>query len=162
MRRASSRHRSRPVRAFGARSASSSARWSGRSSAALLLYPVFQAMLLRWWASGLRFGEVTADVAPAHRTGLRRLSALHRLVDGCSHGRRHRRSACCLGAGRRALAGADQHGASADRDVVRRHRRLCRDRARLFGHLPGQGEARLCGGSSWNRSISPTSRRSTG
>jgi uncharacterized membrane protein YjgN (DUF898 family) len=25
-----------------------------------LLYPVFQAMVLRWWASGLRFGEVTA------------------------------------------------------------------------------------------------------
>jgi uncharacterized membrane protein YjgN (DUF898 family) len=27
--------------------------------AAFLLYPVFQAMVLRWWASGLRFGEVT-------------------------------------------------------------------------------------------------------
>jgi uncharacterized membrane protein YjgN (DUF898 family) len=26
--------------------------------AAFLLYPVFQAMVLRWWASGLRFGEV--------------------------------------------------------------------------------------------------------
>lgn len=25
---------------------------------AFILYPVFQAMLLRWWASGLRFGEV--------------------------------------------------------------------------------------------------------
>jgi uncharacterized membrane protein YjgN (DUF898 family) len=24
-----------------------------------LLYPIFQAVLLRWWASGLRFGEVT-------------------------------------------------------------------------------------------------------
>jgi uncharacterized membrane protein YjgN (DUF898 family) len=28
--------------------------------AGFLLYPVFQAMVLRWWASGLRFGEVTA------------------------------------------------------------------------------------------------------
>jgi uncharacterized membrane protein YjgN (DUF898 family) len=26
---------------------------------ALILYPVFQAMVVRWWASGLRFGEVT-------------------------------------------------------------------------------------------------------
>jgi uncharacterized membrane protein YjgN (DUF898 family) len=26
--------------------------------AAMFLYPVFQAMVLRWWASGLRFGEV--------------------------------------------------------------------------------------------------------
>jgi uncharacterized membrane protein YjgN (DUF898 family) len=26
--------------------------------AAMMLYPVFQAMVLRWWASGLRFGEV--------------------------------------------------------------------------------------------------------
>jgi len=26
---------------------------------AILLYPVFQAVLLRWWISGLRFGEVT-------------------------------------------------------------------------------------------------------
>jgi uncharacterized membrane protein YjgN (DUF898 family) len=26
--------------------------------AAFILYPVFQAMVLRWWASGLRFGEV--------------------------------------------------------------------------------------------------------
>lgn len=28
--------------------------------AGLLLYPVFQAMVLRWWASGLRFGDMTA------------------------------------------------------------------------------------------------------
>jgi uncharacterized membrane protein YjgN (DUF898 family) len=28
--------------------------------AALFLYPVFRAMMLRWWASGVRFGEVTA------------------------------------------------------------------------------------------------------
>lgn len=27
--------------------------------AALFLYPVFQAMLMRWWASGVRFGDVT-------------------------------------------------------------------------------------------------------
>jgi uncharacterized membrane protein YjgN (DUF898 family) len=27
--------------------------------AAFFLYPVFQAMLWRWWASGLRFGDVT-------------------------------------------------------------------------------------------------------
>ena len=27
--------------------------------AAALLYPAFQAMVLRWWVSGLRFGELT-------------------------------------------------------------------------------------------------------
>lgn len=32
--------------------------WSAISAA--LLYPAFQAMVLRWWASGVRFGEVTA------------------------------------------------------------------------------------------------------
>jgi len=32
-----------------------------------LLYPVFQAMVLRWWASGLRFGEMAAS--SALRTG---------------------------------------------------------------------------------------------
>lgn len=31
--------------------------WAG--CAGIILYPVFQAMVLRWWASGLRFGEVT-------------------------------------------------------------------------------------------------------
>lgn len=35
--------------------------------AAFLLYPVFQAMVLRWWASGLRFGEVA--VTSRLRTG---------------------------------------------------------------------------------------------
>ena len=28
--------------------------------AAALLYPAFQAMMLRWWTSGVRFGEMTA------------------------------------------------------------------------------------------------------
>jgi uncharacterized membrane protein YjgN (DUF898 family) len=27
----------------------------------MLLYPVFQAMVLRWWSSGLRFGEMAAS-----------------------------------------------------------------------------------------------------
>jgi uncharacterized membrane protein YjgN (DUF898 family) len=36
-------------------------------TAALLLYPVFQALLLRWWLSGLRFGDVT--VTSHVRTG---------------------------------------------------------------------------------------------
>jgi uncharacterized membrane protein YjgN (DUF898 family) len=35
--------------------------------AALIFYPVFQAMLLRWWASGLRFGELS--VTSRLRTG---------------------------------------------------------------------------------------------
>src|SRR5262249_45852611 len=33
----------------------------------MLLYPVFQAMLFRWWTSGLRFGEMAAS--SALRTG---------------------------------------------------------------------------------------------
>jgi uncharacterized membrane protein YjgN (DUF898 family) len=32
--------------------------WSGLAAA--VLYPVFQAMVLRWWVSGLRFGEMSA------------------------------------------------------------------------------------------------------
>jgi uncharacterized membrane protein YjgN (DUF898 family) len=32
--------------------------WSGLAAA--FLYPVFQAMVLRWWVSGLRFGEMSA------------------------------------------------------------------------------------------------------
>lgn len=32
----------------------------GSLVAALLLYPLFQAMMMRWWISGLRFGEVSA------------------------------------------------------------------------------------------------------
>jgi uncharacterized membrane protein YjgN (DUF898 family) len=32
--------------------------WSGLAAA--VLYPVFQAMVLRWWVSGLRFGEIRA------------------------------------------------------------------------------------------------------
>jgi uncharacterized membrane protein YjgN (DUF898 family) len=39
--------------------------WSGLAAA--LLYPVFQAMVLRWWVSGLRFGEISA--ASRLRTG---------------------------------------------------------------------------------------------
>ena len=35
--------------------------------AALLLYPVFQAMMLRWWTAGLRFGPLT--VTSHLRTG---------------------------------------------------------------------------------------------
>jgi uncharacterized membrane protein YjgN (DUF898 family) len=33
--------------------------WS--TLAGMLLYPVFQAMVLRWWSSGLRFGEMAAS-----------------------------------------------------------------------------------------------------
>ncbi len=38
--------------------------------AGMLLYPVFQAMVLRWWSSGLRFGEMAASsiCAPAKCT----------------------------------------------------------------------------------------------
>ena len=42
----------------------------------VVFYPMFQAMVLRWWASGLRFGDVRGDVAPAHRADLRRLCPL--------------------------------------------------------------------------------------
>ena len=42
-----------------------------------LLYPVFQAMVLRWWISGLRFGELSVASHLSTRRGLRDLSALH-------------------------------------------------------------------------------------
>jgi len=43
--------------------------------AALLLYPIFQALMLRWWASGLRFGQLTVvshlPTGPVYRVYVR-------------------------------------------------------------------------------------------
>ena len=44
--------------------------------AAALLYPAFQALVLRWWSSGLRFGEIEMRSTLAHRSSLWRLYAL--------------------------------------------------------------------------------------
>jgi uncharacterized membrane protein YjgN (DUF898 family) len=49
---------SSPNFAAGLAAVSIAATWS--SLAAGLLYPAFQAMTLRWWTSGLRFGEMAA------------------------------------------------------------------------------------------------------
>ena len=43
---------------------------------AAILFPVFQAMMLRWWLSGLRFGALTIRSHLRTGTDLRRLSAL--------------------------------------------------------------------------------------
>ena len=46
---------------------------------AALLYPLFQAMMLRWWISGLRFGDVAVTLAVAHRAGVPHLYSLRSL-----------------------------------------------------------------------------------
>jgi uncharacterized membrane protein YjgN (DUF898 family) len=48
------------------------------AAAALLFYPVFQALMLRWWTSGLRFGPLTVtshlSTGPVYRVYLRFLA----------------------------------------------------------------------------------------
>ncbi len=48
------------------------------------LLPAFHAMVMRWWISGIRFGEIAAGLASAHPRRLCRLSALYRLACWCS------------------------------------------------------------------------------
>ena len=66
----------------------------GECRACLLLFPVFQAMVLRWWISGLRLGALTVHSQLRTAHDLRRLSALSRLRAashaGHGRGRRHR------------------------------------------------------------------------
>ena len=59
--------------------ASASSRWRFSIIVALLLFPVFQAMVLRWWMSGLRLRRGDRALAAAHQVDLRRLPALHRV-----------------------------------------------------------------------------------
>ena len=100
--------------------------------AAALLYPAFQALVIRWWTGGLRFGALDDALHAAHRPGLRRLYALP--VVG---------AAVFPRAGGRRAAGAVCHRPRRRqrhrrRDRRHRHRacRLCDRGARLFHHLP--------------------------
>ena len=101
---------------------------------ALLLFPVFQAMVLRWWLDGIRFGALTVRSHLLKRRiygaylrflGLALLLILatvviarHRAGDLRSEPRRHRHRGC---------RNAGQRGA------------LCGGHARLLDHLPGDG-----------------------
>ena len=99
---------------------------------------------------GFAFRRCRRVVAPAHRSGLRRLSALHRLVDGLGHDRRHHDRA-----GRRPGAIGDRPARSeqpGDRGRWSCARGLCHRHARLFGHLSGQGQAGLVADRSWSSS----------
>ncbi len=107
-----------------------------------VLYPVFQAMVLRWWIDGLRLGDLDDSLEPSHRSDLRRLSALSRLWPPLRHrgdgGRQHRGLRADGHPGRQR-----QQGRRRPRQCGRRHR-LLRDRhAGLFGNLSGDCEARL-------------------
>ena len=110
--------------------------------AVALLYPAFQAMVLRWWISGLRFGDVDRHVAALRtRRGLSPLSAAS-CGSRCSPasslgiGGRHRASRSS-GRSEAWLGEGHAHRAAADRDPDRRLRDRC---ARLFDHLPSDGE----------------------
>ena len=104
-----------------------------------LLYPVFQAMVLRWWISGLRFGELSV----ASHLSTRAVYAIYlrfmwiALVAGIVFAIWRRD---CIRDRRRPHALARQRGAG--RAVVDRapDRLLCRCCARLFDDLPGDGE----------------------
>ncbi len=102
-------------------------------TAAALLYPAFQAIVLRWWSSGLRFGDVEL------RSKLRMrdvYGAYARFLGYALAFSRHRRRRRAAGAGRDRLA---------DRSRPRHRRRACRHRhparrlrhhrARLLDHL---------------------------
>ncbi len=109
---------------------------------AAVLFPVFQAMMLRWWLSGLRLDGLTVTLASAHRPNLRRLSALPVVRRCCSRWPRLSSepshswhfSALVEQLGRAELG--ELLGAAAAR------RLLCRNHARFLGHLSGHRAAR--------------------
>ena len=131
--------------------------WSASLRVAVL-YPVFQAMVLRWWISGIRFGELT--VASHLRT--RAVYGAYLRFLGCAllfaHRRRDR-----AGHHRLALVG----GLAAWLGKGTLHRDRWHDRAlvgvyvvvdaRLFDDLSGDREAARSGGTASSRSNSTAS-----
>ena len=129
---------------------------------AVILFPAFQAMMLRWWSSGLRFGELT--IRSHLRTGQIYGAYLRFLLYGlllADRGRRRRRPsafdrhlACSSPAARSECAEiAGTVGAVVC--YVDRH-------ARLLDDLSGHREARALAARRRNRSRSRASRRSNG
>jgi uncharacterized membrane protein YjgN (DUF898 family) len=118
---------------------------AGSVLAAILLYPVFQAIVYRWWLSGLRFGGIARHVAAAHRPSLPHLPALHRsclvVHDGSFHW--HRRSGLrhLRAVKRRPYSGQPDSRPRRDRGRDRRPV-LCRLCARDFGHASGSDHLR--------------------
>ena len=104
--------------------------------AAVLLYPLFQAIMMRWWISGLRFGTlaVIRGFPRAGLSGLSALCSLHRAVHARCDGRRRGQRL------RRQRAGRIEPRFHARRTVCQRgHTRdLCHDRAWRVDHLSGR------------------------
>ena len=108
--------------------------------AVAVLYPAFQAMVLRWWISGLRFGELT--VTSHLRT--RAVYALYlRFVWMCA-ARRRWSSAIAAAIALAVIGGLDAWlGKGTPTELLQTaiaDRHLCDRCARLFDHLPSDGE----------------------
>ena len=107
----------------------------------VLLYPIFQAMVLRWWTSGLRFGEVvvTSRLRTAQVLGVYARFLLYAFLFSLAA------AAVVVPGAHRASAGSPGELDSMPKEIVTTRRgscRLCRDRARLFHHLSGDRQAR--------------------
>ena len=122
-------------------------RWSMRwltliwlALAVAILYPIFQAMVLRWWVSGLRFGDlaVTSQLRTAQVYGVYArflgYALLFTLTGAWSW------SPCSI----RSRACSRRRPFDPERDPRNRGAggRLCRCGARLFHHPSGDGAAR--------------------
>ena len=106
----------------------------------VLLYPIFQAIVLRWWTSGLRFGEVVVDITPAHGAGARRLCSLPVVCVTVQPG--GGRSRCPRGHRASEAHRGTRFDAQGNRHDARGSCRLCCDRARLLHNLSGHRQAR--------------------
>ena len=108
--------------------------------AAAVLFPVFQAMVLRWWIGGLRLGKPDDRFATAHRADLPGVSSVSRLWAAVRRGdggdRRARRGT--VGVRRRR---PQQRRCRRGCQRAHRHRPLCHHHARFLGDLSGDGEA---------------------
>ena len=109
--------------------------------ATVLLYPLFQAMVLRWWISGLRFGAVAVvsrlRTAPVYRVYLRFIFFIFLLAARCH--RRRRRGPVCHRRAARPGPRFQSGRARGDCDLCRP---LCHCRARCLDHLSSRGDAR--------------------
>ena len=111
-------------------------------TAAALLYPAFQALMLRWWSSGLRFGEIemrsTLRTRQVYGAYMRFLwyAILFSIVMAD-----HRRSGAA--GGRPAGIAGERAGQRRRRNRGDRHPagRLCDRGARLLDHLSRDGHA---------------------
>ena len=142
------------VRHQDAHRPSASAGSAGSVLVAILLYPVFQAIVYRWWLSGLRFGGIAVTsrlrIGQVYVIYLRYIGSCLVVHDGSFH--RHRRSVL------RHLRAVERRPYSEQPDTRPRRDRgrdryfvLCRLCARDFGHASGSDHVRTCGARPRNR-----------